>query len=173
MRPTPDFAAPRLISRTFALGLLAAAIAASAGCSASPRQRPIKVGAVDAGPSSLEAVRRQLEGRWELVSLQVVGADGQAVTRPAGGRMTYDAFGNVTMEGTGPDAALISLSGRAVIDPVKRELRLADMEGAGALPGQVSPDKVRGYAFEGDLLKTSARDASGRVTAVVTWRRAQ
>jgi hypothetical protein len=162
-----------LVSRTFTLGLLAAALVAVSGCSASPRQRPIKVGSVDAGPNSLEAVRRQLEGTWDLVSLQVVGDDGQAVTRPAGGRMTYDAFGNMSMEGTGADAALIAFSGRAVIDPAKREFRLADVEGAGALPSQVSPEKVRGYEFDGDVLKTSARDASGRVTAIVTWRRSK
>ena len=173
MRQMPGSRVLLVVTRTLALGLLCGALVAVGGCSASPRQRPIKVGSVDAGPNSLEAARRQLEGTWDLVSLQVVGADGQAVPRPAGGRMTYDGFGNMSMEGTGADAALVAFSGRAVIDPVKREFRLADLAGSGSLPSQVSPEKVRGYEFDGDLLKTSARDASGRVTAVVTWRRAQ
>jgi hypothetical protein len=171
MRQTPDSRVLVVTERTLALALLAAALVAAGACAGAPRQRPVKAGAVDAGPNSLEAARRQLEGTWELVSLQVIGTDGRAVTRPAGGRMTYDAFGNMSMEGTGADAALIAFSGRAVIDPVKRELRLADLEGSGALPSQVSPEKVRSYEFDGPLLKTSVKDASGRVTAVVTWRR--
>lgn len=159
--------------QTVVVGLLAVTLTTAAGCAGAPRQRPVKVGSVDTGPNSLEAARRQLEGTWDLVSLQVVTTDGQTVTRPAGGRLTYDAFGNMSMEGTGADAALIAFTGRAVIDPVKREFRLADLEGAGALPSQASPDKVRSYEFDGPFLKTSVKDAAGRVTAVITWRRSQ
>jgi hypothetical protein len=160
-------------ARVLALFLLAGTIAGAAACAGAPRQRPVKAGPVSTGPDSLEAVRHQLEGTWELVSLQVVAPDGRTVTRPAGGRLTYDAYGNMSMEGSGGDAHLITFEGRAVIDTVRREFRLADVTGSGALPSQASPEKVRSYEFDGPLLKTSVKDASGRVTAVVTWRRSE
>jgi uncharacterized protein RhaS with RHS repeats len=160
-------------SRVIVIGLFAAVLTGALGCAGAPRERPVKAGPVATGPDTLEAVRRQIEGTWDLVSLQVLTPDGQTVTRPAGGRLTYDAYGNMSMEGSGENAQLIAFKGRAVIDPVRREIRLADLEGSGALPSQASADKVRHYEFDGPLLKTSVRDASGRVTAVVTWRRSQ
>lgn len=172
MRQTPDSHVALRTSRALVLGLLTLAVA-GVGCAGAPRQRPVKAGPVSTGADSLEAARRQLEGTWDLVSLQVADPDGRLVTRPAGGRMTYDAYGNMSMEGSGDDARLITFRGRAVIDPVKREFRLADVEGSGTLPAQASADKVRGYEFEGPLLKTSVRDASGRLTAVVTWRKTE
>ena len=45
-------------------------------CAKTARERPVKMGDVDTGPGSLEAVRRQLEGSWELVSLAVVPQGG-------------------------------------------------------------------------------------------------
>ncbi len=74
-------------------------LSAVAGCAAAPRQRPIPVGPVDTGAGSLEAVRRQLSGTWELVSFEAFTGRGQSSRVPASGRLTYDEFGNLTVQG--------------------------------------------------------------------------
>ena len=59
-----------------------AAVVIGTGCAAAPRERPIKGGDVDTGPGSVEAVRRQLEGTWDLVSLAVTPKGGAAPDSP-------------------------------------------------------------------------------------------
>ncbi len=158
--------------------MMIAMVAVAAGCAEKrARVRPIKVGTVDTGPQSLEAARRQLEGTWELVSLS---AGPQALK--ASGRMTYDAYGNMTVKGTieaatitSPIVALLNYEGRAVIDAAKQQLRLVGQtaEGATVSAADMSADKLRQYAFDGDLLKISTIDPSGAVIATATWRRGQ
>ena len=155
-----------------------------AGCQASPRQRPIELGPVDKGAGSLDAVRKQLEGTWTLVSLETYPEAGPAVLAKATGQMTYDHYGNVTFKGTvegsggasAPDASrYLNLKGRAVIDPATERLWVVEGESdlsGGTLPPPVSADKVRYYEFSGDVLKMSVKDAAGRVTAKVTWKKA-
>ena len=46
--------------------LIAAALVATAGCSAAPRQRPVEGGPVDTGAGTLTSARKFLEGRWTL-----------------------------------------------------------------------------------------------------------
>ncbi len=47
-------------------------------CSAAPLEKNIKGEKVDAGPGSLEAARRQLQGKWTLVSLETYPTPGGA-----------------------------------------------------------------------------------------------
>ena len=52
---------------------------------------------------------------------------------------------------------------------------LADVSGnvdASALPANMSPDKVRYYAFQGDTLSLETRDGA-RVLARTVWRKAE
>ena len=168
-------------------GLVAVAVALvmASGCAGSPeRGRPIPLGPVESGPNSLESVRRQFEGQWDLVSAESYSPTGQAVAIKGKGRLTYDAYGNLTVDGRfdegqeqrdGSIARLLSYKGRAVIDVVASRLVLQDMEkrvesGADA-PEGMSTANVRYYAFEGDLLTLTIKDASGRTTAKTTWRR--
>jgi hypothetical protein len=165
------------IRRALVLVLLTAALAA---CAPAPRGRPVKAGPTDTGPGSLEATRRQLEGNWELVSLETY-RDGKPVPVKAAGRLTYDAYGNVTTQGVINDPAagapsdVLSYSGVIVIDVHKKEWRLTDAQarpgGTAELPADVAADKIRKYEFAGDQLKTSMVDKSGRVTATATWRK--
>ena len=161
-------------------------VLAGTACAPAPSRRPVKAGPVDAGPGSLESVRRQLEGRWELVSFETVTPAGQSRTVAASGLLTYDAYGNVTLQGQlldeadrkayGDAPAVLNISGRAVIDVASGSFRIVDatsdrpVEAADSLK-TVSLDKVRYYAFEGDLLKTIVKDAGGRTTATATWKR--
>jgi hypothetical protein len=136
---------------------------------------------VDTGTGSVESVRRQLQGTWDLVSLEVASPSGP-VKVPATGQLKYDEYGNLSVDGsvTDPriDSGVLKLSGRAIIDPAKHMLRLTNMTGTTtsaeqALDSNIDPAKVRYYEFVGDLLKTTVKDASGATTATTTWKRAQ
>jgi hypothetical protein len=168
----------RLRTGSMALAFVAGLCVAT-GCQGAPRGRVLRTEPIAKGAGTVEAERRLLQGTWELVSLETLDAAGAARRLDAAGRMTFDDYGNVKTNGTitqGPSAAqtLLSYVGRVVIDPEKKEWRLLDMQSApetAAAPAAVDADKVRGYELVGDQLKMSLRDASGRVTARVTWKR--
>jgi hypothetical protein len=179
----------RAMSRTVVAlmrtSVLAAVLSAVlCGCAPAPLYKPIKGGPVDAGPGSLEAVRRQLEGTWTLTSYEVY-QDGKRRRLPASAHLSYDEFGNLTLDGElrQPDATapqrplLLNYSGRAVIDVANRELRLLDVEATGdalspALEEQTSPTNVRRYDIRGSVLTLTIVDASGRPTAAAAWTKA-
>ena len=161
---------------------MAVVLLATAGCAAAPRTRPIDIGdPVNTGPGSMEAVRRQLQGTWQLTALESVPpAGGARVPIAATGTLVYDEFANLTIDGrtTDPAApvaarerALVSFKGRAVIDAAKGELKLMDLTG-NVDPNEVlSPERRRRFEFDADLLKLSSIDERGEVTAISTWRR--
>src|SRR3954465_3243810 len=68
-------------------------------CAASPRQRPVSAGAVEFGPDSLEATRRQLAGTWLMTRMEVADSAGQLVPGKAKAQLTCDEFGNLTITG--------------------------------------------------------------------------
>lgn len=154
-------------------------LAALAGCESAPRARPVKMGPVDTGPASVESVRRQLQGTWELVSLQIFTASGP-VSPEASGRLEYDEFGNLSMRGSIPAAAdvdpsVLNLTGRAVIDPNTQTLRLQSISARTAdekrVDPKLDPQHVRYYEFADGLLKTTVKDATGKPTATATWKK--
>ena len=163
--------------------LLAAAVVIApclTGCQAAPRARPVEMGPVDAGINSMESVRRQLEGTWELVSL-VVYTGGEPQPADAKGRLTYDKYGNMSIAatisgGAHIEPAALNLSGRVTIDPGKKMLVFGGITAANADQRRVDPkldaSHVRYYEFDNDLLKTTTKDASGTTTATITWRKA-
>jgi hypothetical protein len=158
---------------------LGASLTVAVGCQAAPRGRVLKTEPITSGAGTVETERRKLQGTWQLVSLETIDAAGAATRVDASGQMTFDAYGNVKTSGgikQGSSAAstLLSYQGRVVIDPDKKEWRLLDAElapGASPAPREVAADKVRGYELVDDQLKLSLRDAAGRVTARVTWKR--
>jgi hypothetical protein len=164
---------------------LAVAIAALplAGCAAAPRTRPVKGADVDAGAGSTEAVRRQLQGTWELVALESVPpSGGSRVPIRAAGTLTYDEFGNMTIDAHTTDRAapvaaleqnMLAFKGRAVIDATRSELKLMDVTGNVNPDEVLSVDRRRKYEFAAGTLKLSSIDEQGRVTAVSTWRHRQ
>ena len=169
---------------SLAIVLAAAAVGVlAAGCAtpAAPRSRPVKMGDVDTGAGSLESVRRQLQGTWELVSLAVVpGGGGAPVPLAARGTLTYDEYGNLTVDAhtndpNAPQAAqsanLLSFKGRAVIDAPKSELKLMDVTGSVDPNTVISTERRRRFAFEGDLLQLSSLQPDGQVAATATWKR--
>lgn len=152
-----------------------------AACSATPRQRPVKLGEVEQGPGTLESVRRQLEGNWMLTGFEVLTGP-NAGTLPVVGQLTYDAYGNlsavarITRSGQAPE--VIEYSGRAVIDVRAGTLRLDGIEytrrPTEATLQAAGLEEPRRYAFAGPVLTLSVVGPDGTPTARVTWtRRAQ
>jgi hypothetical protein len=180
-RPRGDVLRGMRTSTSFAVAAsLALSLVGCWGGASDPRVRPVKGADVDTGASSVESVRRQLQGTWDLVTLEVKSQDGKLVTVPAKGQLTYDEFGNLKLDGSvsdpNIDSGVIRMSGRAAIDPAKHMLRLMSMTGTTtsaeqALDSNIDPAKVRYYEFVGDTLKTTVRDASGATTATATWKR--
>jgi hypothetical protein len=157
-------------------------VTVSACTTSRPRQRPVEGGAVDTSTGSLSAVRKQLEGTWNLVSADVVSPAGARMTIKATAVLTYDAYGNLSLKGdledpaaTAEQRAALNYTGRAVVDTQRQVLRLLDLkqsEGAsGVLPADMAASRERAYAFDGDLLTLTVKDSKGRVTAVNTWRK--
>src|SRR5258706_4274980 len=91
---------------------LAAAVT-STGCTqaplthptvAAPMNLPIAIGSTPTG-GELEAARQQLVGAWELVALESTQGDGPRAPVRASGTLTYDQYGNLTIEARTTDAA--------------------------------------------------------------------
>jgi hypothetical protein len=169
------------MSRVASLLLAVIVPIVAAACTASERQRPMGMGDVNAGAGSLEAVRRQLTGSWDLVALEwSPKAGAPRVPVAATGTLTYDEYANLTIDAhtTDPaapiaarEAKMLSFKGRAAIDPMKKELRLMNLTG-NVDPNEVlSPDQRRLFEVNLDTLKLSALDERGEISAVSTWRR--
>lgn len=149
---------------------------------AAPMNNPIPLGS-DPGSGALESARRQLTGTWDLVALEAVPEESDSSKREpidASGTLTYDEYGNLTIDAhtTDPDApraarqaSILTFKGRAVIDVPKSELKLMDLTG-NVDPNEVlTPERRRKYEINGEVLKLSSFDDRGRVTAISTWRR--
>ena len=169
--------------------IVATAVGVMSGCTPGPLSKP--AGGVpinkpvalssDAGSGAVESARRRLTGTWDLVALESVPPQGGArVPVKASGTLTYDEFGNLTIDAhtTDPaapvaarEASTLSFKGRAVIDVANSELKLLALTG-NVDPNEVlSPERRRRVEFNADLLKLSSFDERGEVTAIATWRR--
>jgi hypothetical protein len=160
--------------------IAALAIPLLAGCQAAPRARPVKMGPVDTGIGSVESVRRQLQGTWELVRLDVYSSSGEKTTAQATGRLQYDDHGNMAIHGTITGSAtlepsVLNLEGRVAIDPDQHILRITSVTAKSKddrrVDPKLDPAHVRYYAFEGELLTTTIKNASGATTATTTWKK--
>lgn len=161
--------------------LIGALLAVTVACAAAPRSRPVKMGDVDTSSGTTEFVRRQLAGRWQLTTLTIYSATGQATNVPADAEMTYDDFGNLNIRGQlktgtpGDIPPILRQSGRAVIDAQKHQLRLMETEGDAITQRPVSDaidvDHVRLYEFTNQGLTLTTVDAAGKKTAAALWRK--
>lgn len=163
----------------FCLGAVVA-LSPLAGCESAPRARPVKMGDVATGGDTVEAIRRQLKGTWDLVSLELVAANGTKTPVQATGRLTYDDYGNMAMKGNVAggqtiDPSTLNLTGQVAIDPAAHSFRFTQIQAGSADERRVDPTidatKVRYYEFQGDTLKTTLKDAKGATTAVAAWKK--
>jgi hypothetical protein len=157
-----------------------------AACKGGPRQRPVKMGPVDTGAGSLTAARKYLEGRWSLESFEVYPAGGAPVTLRGAGTLTYDGFGNLTIEIRADQASakllqaagielkdgVISSDGRTAVDMQNRTLTYvvaAQTPGTGAL----ALNRPRHWEVQDNLLILTTRDDAGKPASVGRWRKTQ
>ena len=167
-----------------------AAVAVLSGCTPGPltspklgvpANSPVPLGS-EAGSGELAAARQRLMGTWDLVSLETVPPSGTGARVPvkASGTLTYDQFGNLTIDAHTTDPAapvaareknMLSFQGRAAIDVAKSELKLMDLTG-NVDPNEVlAPERRRKFEFGESRLTLSSFDDKGRVTSISVWHR--
>jgi hypothetical protein len=164
-------------------------------CAGAPRTRPLDTKPVAEGPGTIEGVRKQLEGRWTLVSLTMNSADGKSSAVDAGGELVSDAFGNLEVEYRLSDTGLktlaalgikspnpeINTSGNVVIDTTQQRItyvgedfqkRAFDPTLAAQRSNPFSLERVRYYTFGADgTLTLATRYDNGRNAAVSQWKK--
>lgn len=132
----------------------------------------------------VEAIRQQFIGDYELVSYVTFPEQGGAIEMNYVGRLSYDAFDNMSGLGMPRDLPTRQqqsgeriTGGFAYWGKVSYNLELGQVihhvEGAPMIPAWVGGDNVRYFELDGDLLKLSLKNAQGRVTGTLTWRRLQ
>ena len=132
------------------------------------------------GQAQMDAER--FVGDYTLISYVTFPEAGPAVDMQYVGRLSYDRAGN--MSGLGMPSGLperereagsrltegFAYWGKVTVDDEKK-IVIHHVEGSPLMPGWVGRDNVRFYEFEGDLLRLSLKNADGRTTATLTWRR--
>lgn len=177
--------------------VLASATLLLGGCASSPRQRPLPTKPIEEGSGTTTAARKQLEGRWALVSYTVTTADGRKADVDADGQLTFDGFGVLQMEyrlsdagqktlqglGVGLNTPVISTGGNVVIDPQKhlitytgkdynQKLLSYDPELAKKRANPFALERTREYSFDADgTLTLRTRYENGKDAAVSRWKR--
>jgi hypothetical protein len=184
------------MTRPLALLILGAlTVPGLSACAAAPLERPLNTSPIAEGPGTVEAARRVLEGRWELVSLNVSAEDGRQTGVEAVGLLVFDAFGNLTIEyrmseagvralagvGITPRSPLISTTGRAMIDTQSKRVtyvppdaasRPFDPDLAAARANPFALERTRYYAVDPDgILVLTTRYDSGRDAGTARWKK--
>ncbi len=131
---------------------------------------------------SVEAVRQKFIGDWALVSFVRFPEGASEVAMDYIGRLRYDEAGYMMGLGMPSDLPLqaqgstervtggFAYWGKVSIEPEHGRV-IHHVEGSPGAAQWVGQDNVRYYEFDGDLLKLSLKDATGRITATLTWRR--
>jgi hypothetical protein len=183
--------------RSCALIVAACLTFALAGCKKQPSTRPLKTSPVTTGAGTIEEARRQLQGRWTLVSLTVTSEDGRQSPVDATGVLNFDGFGNLDIEyrlseagqktltglGIKTPGLVLSTSGNVAIDPAQQLIRYSgvdvqkralefDPDLAARRANPFTLERMRYYSFAetGELTLTTRYD-NGRDAAVAQWKR--
>ncbi len=135
-----------------------------------------------AADDRLEAVKQQFIGHYELVSYVTFPAEGGEVDMNYIGRIMYDEHDNMSAQGMPKDlparaaAATQNVSGGfaywgSVHYDLDNNIVIHKVEGSPTRGGWVGEDNVRHFEFADGFLKLSIKDASGRTTGTLTWRK--
>lgn len=160
----------------------------AAGCATTP----VPTGSAN---TTLTA-RRQLEGKWTLLTMSVTAEDGKRATPQAAGDLTLDEFGNLSIEyritdegraaldaiGVKSPNPVISASGRVAIDPQRKivtymppdaNARALDAELAARRANPLALEHTRYYDVGANgVLTLITRHENGREASRSTWKRA-
>ena len=152
--------------------------------STAPSQR----GPVDTGPGSLAAARKYLQGRWSLLSFEVFPPGETPIRVSGAGTLTYDAFGNLTVEirvdeatgdllravGISVTKGTVSTMGRTVVDMQAHTLTyvLKGEPPPGASSGPLALNRPRHWQVEGNVLTLTTKGNDGQPVSVGRWAKA-
>jgi len=156
------------------------------GCSA-PWQGPINMGPTDTGAGTLTAARAHLEGRWTNVSYELFPPGAAPISIGGTGLLTYDAYGNMTIEVRVDEATArilgaagipttnnaVITSGRTAIDIQARTLTYV-VEGQKAFDAPGGPaalSRPRHWQVDGDMLTLTTMGDDGKPTSIGRWQK--
>ena len=160
-----------------------------AACAAAPLNKPIEGGPVDIGAGSLTAARKFLEGQWNLLSFEVLPPGREPVMLKGTGILSYDEFGNLSMEirvdeptsktlaslGIPVTAGALSSTGRTVVDMENRKLTyvIQGQPPLGAPSGPLALNRPRYWEVEGRNLTLTTRGDDGKPVSIGRWQKVQ
>ena len=145
-------------------------------------------GPVDTGPGTLTAARKYLEGRWKLLTYEVRLPGKPPIILKNEGTLTYDAFGNLTIEvyvdpeqaktldegGIRTSNGRLKTSGKTAINLQARTLTFL-VEGApplGAPSGPFALNRPRHWQIDGNVLTLTTRGDDGEPASIGRWEKA-
>jgi hypothetical protein len=169
---------PKIITLVAASIVVALAIA-------SPGLSAIQRGPVDTGPGTLAAARKYLEGQWRLLSYEVRLPGKAPITLTGNGTLTYDAFGNLTIEiqvdpataerlaegGVRTKNGVLITSGKTAINMQARTLTflLPDQPKLGAPSGPFALNRPRHWEVDGNKLTLTTHGDDGQPSSIGRW----
>ena len=142
-------------------------------------------GPVDTGPGTLSAARKYLEGRWRLLTYEVRLPGKAPIVLKNDGLLTYDAFGNLTIEvyvdpeqaktlaegGIRTTDGRLKTSGKTAINLQARTLTFL-VEGApplGAPSGPFALNRPRHWEIDGNVLTLTTNGDDGKPASIGRW----
>lgn len=139
---------------------------------------------VAAAGNDLAAVKQQFVGHYELLSFISYAEDGSATDNEYEGRITYDAFDNMTAQGMPknlPTRAAVSTENVSggfayygdVTWDIENQVVTHHVKGSPSRGNWVGEDNIRHYEWDNGLLKLSIKNPEGRITGTLTWRKYQ
>jgi hypothetical protein len=174
-----------MLQSSLARALLGVILFVASGCAAKPIEKPIELGPVATGRGSVTEARKYLEGRWTLESFEVHPPGKPVVTLKGQGTLTYDDFGNLTMEirtdqagsdllraaGIDIQDGIVSSSGRTTVDMQNRTLTYVIEGQPAAGTGPLATSRPRYWQVEGSTLTLTTKDDAGNPASIGRWKR--
>jgi hypothetical protein len=173
----------RALLRSMTFAGLVAAFATTGGCA----PKPLGLGRVDTGAGTLAAARKDLEGRWGLLSFEVYSPGRGLVQVKGDGTLLFDGFGNLEMdirtdEATGQmlseagiplEKGRLSVKGRTAVDMEHQTVTFVPEGQPLIVPpsGPLAAVHPRYWTVEGDVLTIGTKDDAGNPTTIGRWRR--
>ena len=171
----------RHLLRLITVAAVAAAFFTLESC-ASLRRGPARTGA-----DTLTAGRKQLEGRWALLSFDVRRTGGDLIQVNGEGTLLFDDFGNLEMEirtdetsgqtlaeaGIPLEKGRLSVKGHTALDVAHQTLTFVPKGQPLLVPlsGPLAAIYPRYWSVDGDVLTVGTKDNLGNPTTIGRWRK--
>jgi len=176
------------MKRSLTIGVLALGAAlGAAGCATTP--------VAQGSANTTATARKELEGKWTLLTMVVNSPSGRRATPQASGDLTLDEFGNLTIQYRLTDAGraaleaidvkspnpVISATGRVAIDPQRKMVtymppdanaRALDADLAARRANPLAVEHTRYYSVSSNgILTLITRHENGKEATRSTWKR--